>query len=227
MTDIVKPPVTRKLDLACGQSPRDGFEGVDIFPGAQHVVDLQQYPWPFEDESVLDLNCSHYIEHIPMEYVPHGPFATTCECGRPDARIVTYDGGAYCVSCMRTVRQPSKDALFAFFDECHRILVPDGWLHIVVPSHRSDRAFQDPTHRRFITAQTFAYMNEDWRRVNRLDHYNVECNFIGDCHPVVAAELNLRYPETAQRMIQRDWNTVIDWTAKMQKKPRLPPRTVP
>jgi predicted SAM-dependent methyltransferase len=222
MIDIIKPPVTRKLDLACGQSPRDWFEGVDIFPGAQHVVDLQRYPWPFEDDSVIELNCSHYIEHIPMEYVAQRDVpCRTCINREAD--------DAYCEDCRghRTERGPLKDALFAFFDECYRILVPDGWLHIVVPAHRSDRAFQDPTHRRFVTAQTFAYMNEDWRRVNRLDHYNVDCNFIGDCHPVVAAELNLRFPETAQRMIQRDWNTVIDWTAKMQKKSRLSPRSVP
>jgi predicted SAM-dependent methyltransferase len=219
VTDIVKPPVTRKLDLACGQSPRDGFEGVDIYAGAQHQVDLQEYPWPFEDESVLELNCSHYIEHIPMEYVML-PLTPTESCGALfDTAHDCYGSG-----CRRF---PRKDALFAFFDECYRILVPDGWLHVVVPAHRSDRAFQDPTHRRFITAQTFAYMNEDWRRVNKLDHYNVECNFIGDCHPVVLEELNLRYPDTAQRMIQRDWNTVIDWTAKMQRKPRLPLRAVP
>jgi hypothetical protein len=223
-----KPPVTRKLDLACGQSPRAGFDGVDIFPGAQHVVDLQQYPWPFEDESVLELNCSHYIEHIPMEYVGRGAICVRC-LGMGHLMPGAIEGSALlspqCPSCRGHGTSDAKDALFAFFDECYRILVPDGWLHIVVPAHRSDRAFQDPTHRRFITAQTFAYMNEDWRRANRLDHYNVDCNFIGDCHPVVAAELNLRFPEIAQKMIQRDWNTVIDWTAKMQKKPRLPPRS--
>lgn len=200
---LARPPVTRRLDLACGQSPRDGFEGVDIYPGAQHVMDLQSYPWPFEDESVLELNCSHYIEHIPMELVD--------SFGAPwTIRGADHLSRSHC-----------RDALFAFFDEAWRILVPDGWLHIVVPAHRSDRAFQDPTHRRFITAQTFLYMNQEWRTVNRLDHYNVQCNFIGDCNPIVNAEMNLRHAEVAQRMIQRDWNTVIDWTAKLQKKPRV------
>jgi predicted SAM-dependent methyltransferase len=188
---LARPPVVRKLDLASGQSPREGFEGVDIWRGARHVVDLQEYPWPFADASVLELHCSHYIEHIPMEYMPGWG---------------------------------NKDALFAFFDECWRILIPDGWLHIVVPAHRSDRAFQDPTHRRFITAQTFAYMSEQWRRDTKLDHYNVDCNFIGECHPVIDAGLQMRYPETAQIKIQKEWNTVIDWTARLQKKPRLPPK---
>lgn len=222
---VAPQPVTRKLDLASGQNVREGYEGVDVWPGSQHVVDLQKYPWPFADESVLELNCSHYIEHIPMEYVEHGPFSATCECGIPDSRIVHNDGrGAYCVSCMRNARRPRKDALFAFFDECYRILVPGGWMHIAVPAHRSDRAFQDPTHRRFITAQTFAYLSEQVRRDWRIDHYAVDCNFIGGVDPVVDATLNLKSPEVAQRMIQRDWNTVIDWVARIQKAPRLPAR---
>ncbi len=205
---LAKPPVTRRLDLACGQTPREGFEGVDIFPGAQHVVNLQHYPWPFEDESVLELHCSHYIEHIPMEY------------------ILVEDGKTF-LGVSDAQHQRAKDSLFAFFDEAWRVLVPDGVMTVIVPAHRSDRAFQDPTHRRFITAQTFAYMNEQWRRDTRLDHYNVTCNFIGDCNPIVDANLQLRYPETAQIKMQKEWNTVLDWIAKLQKKPRLPPRPAP
>lgn len=224
---VSSPPVTRKLDLASGQSPRQGFEGVDVWPGAKHVVNLQHYPWPFEDESVLELNCSHYIEHIPMHYVAGRPcrpcLGLGLELSGPRLRdSLDRPVGPLCRICGGTGREP-KEALFAFFDECWRILVPDGWLHIVVPAHRSDGAFQDPTHRRFITAQTFAYMNEDWRRANRLDHYNVDCNFIGGCDPIVDRELTLRVAETAQKMMQHEWNRVISWQARLQKKPRLPP----
>lgn len=202
-----RPPVTRKLDLACGQRPRDGYEGVDIWPGAQHVVNLQEYPWPFADESVAELHCSHYIEHIPMGYI----------------RVINAaSGAAYCMTELALGHPDTKDTLFAFFDECWRILVPDGWLHIVVPCHRSDRAFQDPTHRRFITANTFAYMSQDWRRANGLDHYNVNCNFVGTCNPIVDSAMNLRHPEAAQQIMRERWNTILDWTADMQKKPRVP-----
>jgi len=196
--EVAPPPVTRKLDIAAGQNCREGFESVDIWPGASHVVDLQRYPWPFEDASVLELNCSHYIEHIPMEMV--------------DSEGVISSGAG------------SRDALFRFFDECWRILVPDGWLHVQWPSHRSDRAFQDPTHRRFPTPQTMLYMNEEWRRINKLDHYNVACNFSCNVDPVVDIALTLKHPEVAQATMQHHWNTIIDWTAKLQKKPRLPPR---
>lgn len=198
---LAKPPVTRKLDLASGQSPKDGYEGVDIWPGAQHVVNLQEYPWPFEDESVLEIHCSHYIEHIPMEYVEHWPMSALYEA---------------------PVR---KDALFAFFDECYRILVPGGWMHVTWPSHRSDRAFQDPTHRRFIPAQTMIYMAEQWRRDAKLDHYAVDCNFAVSCNPTISEELALRNPEVANKQINNYWNTTVDWVAKLQKLPRLPPKT--
>ena len=55
-----------KLDLACGANPHDGFEGVDSREMTQPWrVDLEQYPWPWEDGSVEELICSHYVEHCP------------------------------------------------------------------------------------------------------------------------------------------------------------------
>lgn len=54
-----------KLDIACGQNKPQGFVGVDIanIPGVDVVHDLEQYPWPFESESVKEATCSHYFEH--------------------------------------------------------------------------------------------------------------------------------------------------------------------
>lgn len=58
-----------KIDIACGQAKREGFKGVDIVDveGVDIVHDLTQYPWPFEDNSVDEVYCSHYIEHIPHD----------------------------------------------------------------------------------------------------------------------------------------------------------------
>ena len=56
-----------KLDLGCGQRVTEGFKGVDIVEGAdvEYVVDLFQYPWPFEDKSVREVVSNHLVEHIP------------------------------------------------------------------------------------------------------------------------------------------------------------------
>src|SRR3989304_5178249 len=58
-----KKPV--KLDLACGNRRAEGFVGVDKEPlkGVDFVQDLESYPYPFEDNSVDVINCSHYVEH--------------------------------------------------------------------------------------------------------------------------------------------------------------------
>ena len=58
-----------KLDLACGDRKKDGFIGVDIekTPATDVMHDLNVYPWPFEDDSVDEIYCSHYVEHIPHD----------------------------------------------------------------------------------------------------------------------------------------------------------------
>lgn len=54
-----------KLDLACGRNKRPGFTGVDKvrLDGVDIVWNLEKYPWPFEDNSVDEVFCSHYVEH--------------------------------------------------------------------------------------------------------------------------------------------------------------------
>jgi len=56
-----------KLDLACGQNRTEGYFGIDIAPGEKvdAVVDLTQFPWPIESDSVEDIVCNHYVEHTP------------------------------------------------------------------------------------------------------------------------------------------------------------------
>jgi predicted SAM-dependent methyltransferase len=64
-----KPAKGLKLDLACGQHPTEGFVGVDIWDGAEIVHDLLLFPWPFDDGSVTEVVCNHFVEHIPMREI--------------------------------------------------------------------------------------------------------------------------------------------------------------
>jgi predicted SAM-dependent methyltransferase len=58
-----------KLNLACGQIKMEGFVGVDIAQceGVDVVHDLTVTPFPFEDNSVDEIYCSHFIEHLNGE----------------------------------------------------------------------------------------------------------------------------------------------------------------
>lgn len=179
--EIIQASPLIKLDLASGQVPREGFEGVDAFaPNAKYKINLLKFPWPWMDSSVDEIHCSHFIEHIPME---------------------EYEG---------------QDLLFAFFDECYRILKPNSTMTVICPSARSNRAFQDPTHRRFIVGETFLYFNAEWREMNKLNHYNVNCNFVSQIIPLVIPEVHQYEPQVQKLWINHYWNVVADWQALLQ-----------
>jgi hypothetical protein len=56
-----------KLDIGCGDNKKAGFTGVDKFKtdSTDVVADLFVFPWPFDDESVDEVHCSHFFEHVP------------------------------------------------------------------------------------------------------------------------------------------------------------------
>ena len=58
-------PKPVKVNLACVQTRADGFLGIDkVKTDATDIVhDLEEYPWPFENNSVDEIACSHYVEH--------------------------------------------------------------------------------------------------------------------------------------------------------------------
>jgi len=122
-----------RLDIACGKNKRDGFIGVDIWEGADIVCDLENFPWPFADESVDEIYCSHYIEHTPD--------------------------------------------LIAFANEIYRIMKIGATAYILAPYYSSIRAWQDPTHVRAISENTFLYFDKEWRLRNNLDHYPISADF--------------------------------------------------
>jgi len=150
-----------KVSLACGQNKPDGFIGIDCvdIDGVDLVWNLNYYPWPIDDGSVDEIECSHYIEHIPFDW--HDAINTA-------TNDIYIDPGK---------TAPRKDGLIKFMDECYRILKPGGKMSVVSPYYSSVRAWQDPTHRRAISENTFFYFNKQWREMNKLDHYGIDSNF--------------------------------------------------
>lgn len=187
------PAVTPlKLDLGCGKNTREGYEGVDLWePTAKHKLDLCKFPWPWADSSVDALHTSHFLEHVAARNVEAA-----------DTTDPRYLG---------------RDMLNCIMDEAWRILRPGGEFKIIVPNARSNRAFQDPTHRRFWVAETFYYFNADWRKMQGLDHYEAQCNFdvqaIDHSSP---EEMGLYHPEAQTRMFTQSWNVIWDWIATLR-----------
>lgn len=60
-----------KLDVACGQNKQPEFTGIDIAGDCDIVHDLNVYPWPIKANSVSEVFCSHYVEHIPHQVHGH------------------------------------------------------------------------------------------------------------------------------------------------------------
>lgn len=64
-----------RIDLACGATKKEGYKGMDKFAveGVDIVHDLLTFPWPLEDNSVFEFECSHFVEHIPI-ILPNGEY---------------------------------------------------------------------------------------------------------------------------------------------------------
>ena len=165
-----------RIDLACGQSKREGFFGVDIadVDGVDLVCDLTNFPWPFDDDTIEEVFCSHYVEHTYPVGGPH-------------------------------------DGLIALMNELHRICKPDAKVEIIHPYAQSKRAFQDPTHTRYINEATWWYFNREWREQQKLDHYPITADF------AVEGISNGWYPGwelrsdiSRQEHAERSWNVITD-----------------
>jgi hypothetical protein len=113
--------------------------------------------------------------------------------------------------------------LVAFFDECWRILKPGGKLTLIWPALQSVRAFQDPTHRRFIPLETLNYLSDEWRRANGLGHYLGACDFkivesgFATVDERFRQQGELGNPEAVAGVIARSWNLLADFRAVLEK----------
>lgn len=57
-------PEGYKLNLGCGQHHVDGWINVDQSGNPDVTCDLEQFPWPWETESVGEIRLHHVLEHL-------------------------------------------------------------------------------------------------------------------------------------------------------------------
>lgn len=61
--------VLTRLDIGCGKNKKAGFIGIDQYamPGVDVVCDVSKSPLPYEADSVDEVHCSHFLEHLTQE----------------------------------------------------------------------------------------------------------------------------------------------------------------
>jgi len=56
-----------KLNLGCGKNYKDGYINVDKYGEPDLQVDLEVFPWPWEDSCVTEIILKHVLEHLGQE----------------------------------------------------------------------------------------------------------------------------------------------------------------
>lgn len=109
-------------------------------------------------------------------------------------------GGIWCSHFIEHIPQHTR---WAFFNECWRIMKPDGVMRIFVPNWKSERAYGDMTHEwPPVSAMAFYYLNREWRKQNKLEHgpySELTCNFDFQAGPT---ELNPKFVERTPEVQQ-------------------------
>ncbi|HEX6461741.1 MAG TPA: hypothetical protein VFZ58_00515 [Candidatus Saccharimonadales bacterium] len=186
-----------KLSLACGDHKPEGFKGVDLqkTASADYVQDLLQFPWSqFKDNSVDEIECSNFVEHIPHGDSYNDPF------------FQFFDE-------IYRILKPAE------FDASNPNIPTKGFARIVCPYYSSMRAWQDPTHQRAISEASFLYLNKQWRTDNKLTHYPVSCDFDFSYGYALAPEWQTRSQEAQTFAIQHYLNVVTDIQVQLVKRP--------
>lgn len=116
-----------------------------------------------------------------------------------------------------------NDPFWNFFDELYRILKPGGTAKFITPYYASVRAFQDPTHLRFITEPTYNYLNKKWRcELNALSHYPVKCDFeIIKIDHAVSEEMTGKSQEAVAYLAMHNWNVIMDLQVTLRKPKKV------
>lgn len=113
------------------------------------------------------------------------------------------------VFCSHTLEH--LDSFQHFTNECWRVLKPGAKATVVVPHGRSDRATQDPTHRRIITEASFLYVMRRWREQNGIDYAGFTCDFDPiDYGHVYAPSWQTRSDDARAFAATHYWNVVLD-----------------
>lgn len=203
MSEEVKPVELIKLDLGCGQNKQPGFLGVDIAPtkDADFVQNLFEFPWQWKDNEVGEVFASHFFEHVPAKI----RFQFMDELWR----ILKPCG------CVKECPTQTVNGIIAS-TPCPE---PGGSIKFITPYFMNMRAYQDPTHEwPPITDASYLYFNKEWRKSNKLDHYNVKCDFNFSTGYGLDGEVMNRSALTQGFWFRHYWHAISDLHCTLVKR---------
>jgi len=202
----------KKLDLACGNNKKGAdWIGVDVSKtsSVDIVHDLNIYPWPFEDNSIDEIYCSHYIEHIKHDTIHVDLLNAVNQSSNFEEFKEKLNEDSF---------KRSKDGFIKFMNEAYRILKPEGKMTIIAPYWSSLRSSGDPTHVRLICDSTAWYLNKEWITNNKLEHYGIDCNFDCKISYFITNEMTLKSEEVRNKAFIHDLNVIDDIIIELVKK---------
>lgn len=107
----------------------------------------------------------------------------------------------------------------SFMEECYRIMKDGAKLSIIVPYWSSMRAIQDPTHQwPPVCEASFIYFNKEWRKLNKLEHYPITCDFDFAYGYALDPELTVRNTDWQQFAVKHYLQSVNDLQATLTKR---------
>ena len=162
-----------KLELACGNFKEEGWIGVDIRPTEKTdvVFDLLTFPWPWDDESVDEIRCDHFVEHIPLADNAEGKDLFFCFFDEI-WRILKPGGTAQ-------ITAPYYTSYRAWQDPTHRRPIVDhSFLYVNLATRVEWNVDHYPVEADFEFTYGYRFTNARWQNANdearqfALQHYN-------------------------------------------------------
>lgn len=156
-----------KIDLACGVTPREGYVGVDYIPLDELIGSDERFAEKTSDE--LAQQFEGYIQADLLEFP--WPLEDNSVAATYSSHFVEH------IPHFIQGTDPKIDGWWHFFAELYRVLEDGGIAEFIHPFSRSDRAFFDPTHTRYIHYQTWFYLEKKQRQTLGVNHYAPDIDF--------------------------------------------------
>lgn len=147
----VEVKMEQRLDIACGKRLQSGWMGLDI---------TDNVPVPEGSKFI-----KHDVLTFPWPIEKSSIYEARCSHFVEHIPHVLYGYPQW------------KNGLVLFMEEVYRVLMPFGIVTIECPYYSSQRAYQDPTHCRSITENTFRYFDPQWMTEIEMDHYGIATDF--------------------------------------------------